>query len=79
MKKLILMLVLLCSCHEKWEVDQAYEKGCNDCSGRCNAQRDRKEFQMKCDDQCKPAPGVADTAANEQKAWRCGCMPAEKR
>ena len=74
MKKLFLLL-LVAACHDDLEMakkcEQCRTEGTRDALSTC--------FQAKCDADCKPAPGVADTSATDTKHWRCGCLPAEKK
>jgi hypothetical protein len=79
----ILAALLLAGCTADSTVDlrvqRAADEACNRCKAEGLLQRDRFHFQARCDDSCKPAPGVADSASDNEKEWRCGCVLAEKR
>ena len=81
--RVLLVVLLLASCTTDGLADlrarQAADEACAKCRDEMKLQKDRDFFQERCNLQCAPAPGVADSSDPSQKKWRCGCIPAEKK
>ena len=72
--RFLLVALLLGSCNSDLYVMQH----CEACRAEGAMVSNRIHFRKQCDVSCKPAPGVADTASDDPKAWKCGCLMPEK-
>jgi hypothetical protein len=77
--KWLFVVLFLAACNSDMYLEarcsEAYNKGV----AAGSLLRDQSCYREKCNSQCAPSPGVADVSDVEQKHWRCGCLPAEKK
>lgn len=79
----VVTVMLLSSCYGQEQMVQIQKAECDRCIAEtwktCQSSKEKEKFKRECTEVCKPNPPVTDTESTDPKAWRCGCVPAERR